>query len=219
MSAANLVPGFIARTKWAAGGADSAEAEEGSSPTATTPLPQSIKFLHFSTLWDAYPAAGPLELAEKIGGDAGRQLLEASAATSACAALSYALIQCGVELPASQHTLADAEGRQLITKPSCMLEYLRDAMGREHHCKDMASAVNRSGILVFLGADGAAASVDVWRGSAPADTATVSGSTAWTHCHGAVLFEMPAPSGPHLHAHERASFPGGTKSLQAQQRT
>ena len=107
----------------------------------------------------------------------------------------------------------------LITKPSCMLDYLRDSMGHEHHCKDLAAAVNRSGVLVFLGADGAAASVDLWRGSAPADTATVSGSTAWTHCHGAVLFEMPAPPGPHLHAHERASFPGGTKTLQAQQRT
>lgn len=217
-AAANLVPGFLARTKWQAPSADDAEEAPAAAPLAAGEAAApaaSIKYVHFRPLWEAFPSCGPLELAERVGGSVGRLLLEADAATCACAALSHALILCGVALPAAPPALSDAEGRQYLTTPRGVLEYLRDAMGREHRCKDMAAAVNRSGIIVYLDAEGGACAVDLWRGTAPADSATVSGSDQWTRCKGgAVLFEMAAP-GPHLHGRERASFPGGTKSLQA----
>ena len=114
----------------------------------------------------------------------------------------------------------DSSGALFIASPREWLLFLRKALPKAHHCKDIAAAAGRQGIICFLapGEGEECTWVDLWRGFPPkADCCSTHGSEKWGP-GGAALFELPTAGAP-VGAHPRPKghegvCPGGTHYTQ-----
>jgi len=99
------------------------------------------------------------EFAGEIGGSIGAALCAGKADLNSCK-LSHCLIAAGVDLSSSAHgrgahgdeKLTAADGAVFLSTPGEWQDALRARLGAPHHCKDVAAALTRSGILIHDGA-------------------------------------------------------------------
>ena len=99
------------------------------------------------------------EFAGQIGGSIGAALGAGKADLNSCK-LSHCFLAAGVDLSSSAHgrgahgdeKLTAADGAVFLSTPGEWQDALRARLGAPHHCKDVAAALTRSGILIHDGA-------------------------------------------------------------------
>ena len=186
--AANKSSATLERSKWQAppkdsggegaspaggGPADAAEAAPAAADSSPAPslLCPSMRKLEFAALWKAYPLDASALAA--CGGGVGALLAARPKDEQLLACLSLsAAINASFALDSSSYysgeKLLSGAGQLFIAKPSEMLVFFSRALGKPHHCKDIASASGRKGIIVFLegsGEDAVPTYVDLWDGA------------------------------------------------------
>ena len=99
------------------------------------------------------------EFADEIGGSIGAALKAGKADLNSCK-LSHCCIAAGVDLSSSAHgrgahgdeKLTSKDGAVFLSTPGEWQAALRARLGAPHHCKDVAAAMSRTGILIHGGA-------------------------------------------------------------------